>query len=63
MNRSFTWRNTDDPADERLYRQFEAEDDGWPPLRAGLFGGSSLRADRAFLDLLPYLQQVRSQQF
>lgn len=46
----FTWRDrhTDRPLHRRMQAEFEEQGGNWPPLGAGLFGGSQERAKAAF---------------
>ncbi len=46
---SFTWRDrhSTTPLEQRILAEIESEGEGWPPMQAGLFGGSAARAKSA----------------
>jgi hypothetical protein len=59
---SFGWRGRHSdrpPVERRLFEEFEVAGDSWPPLQAGLFGGSAERASEAFERFLPQVEQAR----
>jgi hypothetical protein len=57
----YTWRYRDvaRPLERSTYDEFRNAGDSWPPLTAGLFGGSVQRAESAFASFLPRAESVR----
>ena len=62
---AFTWRHRymRDTLEERLLAEFESEGQGWPPINAGLFGGSVPRATAAFEIFISDARAARQRQF
>lgn len=64
---SFTWRNRyyspENQPDRRMLQELLTQQDQWPPLRAGLFGGSIARANAAFDLFIAGADTARNQRF
>jgi hypothetical protein len=56
------WRGDglgDSPPMIQFEKEIEEQGDNWPPLQAGLLGGSSLRATQAKVKLREQIEAVR----
>lgn len=62
---SFTWRNqhSHEPIEQRVRNQIINSGDEWPPLKAGLFGGSRQRAEAASEIFAQRATEARRQRF
>jgi hypothetical protein len=62
---SFTWRDrySDPNLEQRMLMEVEAMAASWPPVAAGLFGGSADRAQAAFEGFVEVAADVRYRRF
>jgi len=58
---SYTWRYrySDDPLEKQIQAELLSQKEHWPPLKAGLFGGSRTRASQAFEILVQEAAETR----